>query len=170
MNHLWAPWRMGYVVTADAQEGCIFCTKPREQRDEANGILARARHNYLILNAFPYNSGHLMIVPYAHESDFTRLPSEVVAEMFALAQLAVRGLQQEFHAEAANLGMNVGKAAGAGIKDHVHLHIVPRWSGDTNFMTTTAQTRVVPQSPEETWRQLQPALGHLVEDWLKAEA
>jgi len=160
---------MGYVATADVQEGCIFCTKPREQHDEANGILVRARHNYLILNAFPYNSGHLMIVPYRHESDFAGLPPAVVAEMFALAQLAVRGLQQELHAEGANLGMNVGKAAGAGIKDHLHLHLVPRWSGDTNYMTTTAQTRVVPQSLEETWRQLHEPLQRLVSHWLTTQ-
>ena len=148
---------MSYVSAADGQEGCIFCTKPREDRDEANGLLARACHNYLILNAFPYNSGHLMIVPYAHEADFTRLAPAVCAEMFSLAQLAVVVLQQHFHAEAANLGMNIGKAAGAGIKDHLHLHVVPRWSGDTNFMTAAATTRVVPQSLEATWAALGPA-------------
>lgn len=158
MDHLWAPWRMEYVVTADAQGGCIFCTKPAEQCDEANGILARGRHNYIILNAFPYNSGHLMIVPYAHESDFTCLRGDVAAEMFVMAQLAVSVLQQVLHAEAANLGMNIGKAAGAGIKDHVHLHVVPRWSGDTNFMAVAADTRVVPQSLTSTWACLAPPL------------
>jgi ATP adenylyltransferase len=157
---------MSYVATADAQSGCIFCTKPREDCDGANGILARARHNYLILTAFPYNSGHLMVVPYVHESEFGRLSADVTAEMIALAQVAVLVLQQELHAEAANLGMNIGKAAGAGIKDHVHLHIVPRWPGDTNFMTVAADTRVVPQSLEGTWARLGPPLQAAIEERL----
>ena len=160
---------MSYVTTADGQDGCIFCSKPGAHDDRAHGILARGRHNYLILNAFPYNSGHLMVVPFAHESDFTRLAPEVAAEMFALAQVAVAALQEVFRAEAANLGMNVGKAAGAGIKDHVHLHVVPRWSGDTNFMAVAAETRVVPQSLEETWEQLRPALCRLVQERLGLE-
>ncbi|NPV46489.1 MAG: HIT domain-containing protein [Armatimonadetes bacterium] len=169
MDHLWAPWRMEYVVTADAQDGCIFCTKPGEECDQANGILARGRYNYVILNAFPYNSGHLMIVPYAHERDFTSLAAEVLAEMFVLAQVAVAVLQEVLHAEAANLGMNIGKAAGAGIRDHVHLHVVPRWSGDTNFMAVTAGTRVVPQSLASTWACLAPPMRAAVSARLGTE-
>lgn len=166
MDLIWAPWRMKYVVSADRQEGCVFCLKPQEDRDQANGILLRARFNYLILNAFPYNSGHLMVVPYAHLSDFPRLPEETGREMMSLAQLAVAGLQEQFQAEAANLGMNIGHPAGAGIKDHLHLHVVPRWSGDTNFMATTAETRVCPQSLEETWAALTPTLQRLQrESW-----
>jgi ATP adenylyltransferase len=157
---------MSYVVMADRQEGCIFCLKPQTEQDRENGILLRARRNFLILNAFPYNTGHLMVVPYAHESDFTCLPAETATEMFALAQLAVAGLQEQFDAEAANLGMNLGRPAGAGIRDHVHLHVVPRWTGDTNFMATTAATRVVPQTLEETWEVLSPTLQRLqVERW-----
>jgi len=166
LEHLWAPWRMEYVVTADASGDCIFCAKPGEDCDETNGILARGRHNYVILNAFPYNSGHLMVVPYVHESDFTSLPADVAAEMFTLAQVAVAVLREVLHAEAANLGMNIGKAAGAGIKDHVHLHVVPRWSGDTNFMTVAAETRVVPQSLDRTWACLAAPLQAAIEERL----
>ena len=166
MKHLWAPWRMSYVTEADRQEGCIFCAKGADEQDQECGILARARHNYLVLNAFPYNTGHLMIVPYAHESDFARLPPATGAEMFALAQLAVGALVQVFQAEGANIGMNLGKAAGAGVKDHVHLHVVPRWSGDTNFMMPLAETRVVPQSLRDTWAQLSPVLRGLIEERL----
>jgi len=149
---------MKYVSAADAQDGCVFCTCAQREPDDASGVLARARHNFVILNAFPYNSGHMMVVPYEHQSDFTVLPAETLHEMTALAQVAVAVLQQEFRCEGANLGLNIGKAAGAGIKDHLHLHIVPRWSGDTNFMTTLDDTRVVPQSLADTWARLAPSL------------
>ena len=159
MDHLWAPWRMKYVSNSDApRSGCVFCDCVQDDQDDTHGILARGRHNFLILNAFPYNSGHMMVVPFEHQSEFTALPAETLHEMMALAQVAVKVLQQELRCEGANVGMNIGKAAGAGIKDHLHLHIVPRWSGDTNFMTTLDQTRVVPQDPEETWAHLAPRL------------
>jgi len=153
-------------VTGGNQQGCIFCEKPAEARDEENAILCRCQHNYVILNAFPYNSGHLMVVPYVHLARVTDLPADVANEMFALARLSVAALEEAFRAEAANLGMNVGQAAGAGIRDHLHLHVVPRWSGDTNFMMPMADTRVVPQSLQETWRHLAPVLGEIVEQRL----
>lgn len=127
-----------------------------------SGVLVRAEHNFVVLNAFPYNTGHLMVVPISHESDFTALPVATGHEMMALAQLAVQALRETYHAEGANVGLNIGKPAGAGIQDHLHLHVVPRWSGDANFMTTTAQTRIVPQSLEDTWGQLAPVLQSLV--------
>ncbi len=158
MNHLWAPWRMQYVTTADAQDGCVFCALGQQQPDGGNGLLARAPRNFVVLNAFPYNSGHMMVVPYEHQSDFTALAAAALQEMMRLAQVAVAVLQEEFHCEGANLGLNLGRVAGAGIKDHLHLHIVPRWGGDTNFMTTLDHTRVVPQSLEDTWARLSPCL------------
>jgi ATP adenylyltransferase len=145
---------MSYVVNSDRQSGCVFCTRANEEPDAANGVLARACHNFLILNAFPYNSGHLMVVPYEHQHDFALLPAETVHELVVLTQLAVGVLQEEFRCEGANVGMNIGKAAGAGIKDHIHMHIVPRWSGDTNFMTALDETRVVPESLESSWCRL----------------
>jgi ATP adenylyltransferase len=162
VNHLWAPWRMKYVSNAEAQDGCVFCACTEREADDATGVLAHASHNFVILNAFPYNSGHLMVVPYEHQSDFTALPAETLHEMMALAQVAVAVLQQEFRCEGANVGLNIGKAAGAGIKDHLHLHIVPRWGGDTNFMTTLDDTRVVPQSLEDTWARLAPCLQRAI--------
>ncbi len=153
---------MKYVTTADAQDGCVFCAHAQRERDDAGSVLARARHNFVILNAFPYNSGHMMIVPYEHRSDFAALPPETLQEMMALAQVAVSVLQQELRCEGANLGLNIGKAAGAGIKDHLHLHIVPRWTGDTNFMTTLDATRVVPQSLEDTWARLAPCVQRAI--------
>lgn len=155
---------MQYVTKADDYEGCVFCACQQEGSDEADGVLARAHHNYLILNAFPYSSGHMMVVPYEHQHDLACLSHETLAEMMALARIAVRVLQQEFRAEGANIGMNIGKPAGAGIKDHLHLHIVPRWSGDTNFMTTLAETRVVPQSLPDTWACLAPPVRKAVQE------
>ncbi len=165
MKHLWAPWRMDYVSTADNQTGCVFCACAHDPAaDEARGVLARAHRNFLILNAFPYNSGHLMIVPYEHHGDFVSLAAETLQEMMRLAQIALRVLQQELRCEGANIGLNIGKPAGAGIKDHLHLHIVPRWTGDTNYMTTLGETRVVPQSLHATWTQLAPPMRQALAD------
>jgi len=159
---------MSYVVNSDSQPECVFCARSDEALDATCGVLARARHNFLILNAFPYNSGHLMVVPYEHQHDLTLLPAETLHEMMLLMQLAVGVLQQEFRCEGANVGMNIGKAAGAGIKDHIHLHIVPRWSGDTNFMTVLDETRVVPESLESAWCRLAPPLQRAVAEVLSS--
>lgn len=166
MKQIWAPWRMVYVTQTDKQDGCVFCEMACVEHAADHCVLARAHYNYIILNVYPYNSGHLMVVPYKHESDFTRLPAHTAAEMMALAQLALIALQQEFRCEGANIGLNIGKAAGAGIKDHIHLHVVPRWTGDTNFMTALAETRVVPQSLEAAHQLLAPVLQCLVEEQL----
>ena len=159
---------MKYVVNSDSQCGCVFCVRADEEPSPDNGVLARARHNFLILNAFPYNSGHLLVVPYAHQHDFTCVEPEALHELVVLTQVAVSVLQQVFRCEGANVGMNIGKAAGAGIKDHLHMHIVPRWSGDTNFMTALAETRVVPESLESSWDRLalplQQALAQVLPD------
>jgi ATP adenylyltransferase len=163
LHHLWAPWRMTYVV-GSRPDDCIFCAKAVDNNDAANYILYRARHNYVILNAYPYNSGHLMVVPYQHLADITELPAEALQEMFAIAQGCAQVMKDYLHAEGINLGMNIGQAAGAGIEQHLHLHLVPRWLGDTNYTTTVAGTRIVPQSLEETYRGLQPMVLNVLDD------
>ncbi len=165
MRHLWAPWRMSYVVDSKP-DGCIFCTTAEQDKDRDNHILYRARYNFVILNAYPYNSGHLMVVPYKHVSCITELDIAALREMFLIAQGCVQVMNEYLHAEGLNLGMNIGQAAGAGVEQHLHLHVVPRWNGDTNYMTSTADMRVVPQDLDETYAGLQPVLKEALEEKL----
>ncbi len=152
MDRLWAPWRMGYIAGIDKKdEGCIFCVKPQQDDDRANLILTRGRLCYVILNLYPYNNGHLMVVPYAHTACLEELGDDVTAEMWQLCRTSVSVLREAFHPEGFNIGLNVGRVAGAGIDQHLHLHIVPRWNGDTNFMPVTGQTKVISQSLEEAY-------------------
>ncbi|MGI5819968.1 MAG: HIT family protein [Armatimonadota bacterium] len=157
---MWAPWRIGYV-TGDRPDGCVFCAKIEADDDDTNHVLHRGEHNAILLNTYPYNSGHLMVVPNAHVANLTDLSPEAGCELWALTDLAVRTLKQALQPQGLNIGMNLGQAAGAGIGDHIHMHIVPRWSGDTNYMTTVAQTRVVPQSLEDSYQQLLPVIRKL---------
>ena len=145
MDQLWAPWRISYLNETEPAPGCMFCTKAREDRDEANLIVHRAQHCFVLLNLYPYNSGHVMVVPYVHTGDVTALTSEVALNLFTTAQAAVTALTDALHPAGFNLGMNLGEAAGAGIADHVHLHVVPRWAGDTNFMPVLADAKVMPE-------------------------
>jgi ATP adenylyltransferase len=154
-ERLWAPWRMAYI-TAGKHEGCIFCDKPKEDRDAENLILYRSDAAFVMINAYPYNNGHLMVVPYTHCSDLLDLKEAELAEMMLLSRLCTRVLDQACHPEGYNLGINLGRVAGAGIADHVHIHIVPRWQGDTNFMTAVADTKVLPQSLKDTYHMLHP--------------
>jgi ATP adenylyltransferase len=153
MERLWAPWRLQYV-TQEKPGGCIFCDKPKIGDDRANYILRRGKTAFVILNAFPYNNGHLMVAPFAHISALEELPSETLYEMMDLAQDCIRALKAEFQAEGLNLGFNLGAPAGAGIKDHLHMHLVPRWAGDTNFMPVFADVRVIPQSLDQSFELL----------------
>lgn len=147
VERLWAPWRDAYVSTpAEQTSGCIFCEKPRQERDAENYILLRAEHVYVILNAYPYNNGHMMVVPYEHVGDLTAAAPPMLAEMMALSQRCVRVSRACLRQDGCNLGMNLGRPAGAGVADHIHLHIVPRWTGDTNFMPVLADTRVLSQA------------------------
>lgn len=147
MERLWAPWREAYVSAPQQEtQGCIFCDKPREDRDADNYILLRAHGVFVILNAFPYNNGHMMVVPYAHVGDFDAIAPETLSEMMTVAQRCTRVLRATLRPAAFNLGMNLGRPAGAGVADHLHLHIVPRWAGDTNYMSVVADTRVLSQS------------------------
>ncbi len=160
MERLWAPWRLQYV-TQEKPQGCIFCDKPQENDDRGTYIVHRGERAYVILNAYPYNNGHAMVAPFAHIAEFEELPPETLGEMMGLAQYCVRALKLMFHPDGLNLGFNLGAAAGAGVKDHLHLHLVPRWSGDTNFMPVLADVRVIPQSLDQTYEQLTQAFARL---------
>jgi ATP adenylyltransferase len=153
MDRLWSPWRYSYVSHASADDSCIFCSKAAGD-DEADFVVFRGAHNYILLNLYPYTNGHLMVAPYAHVSDFESLPEETAHEMMALTQLAVQVLKATYRPQGVNLGMNLGECAGAGIAGHLHMHVLPRWFGDANFMTTVAETRVLPEDLGETWRKL----------------
>ena len=159
-ERLWTPWRMAYIRRAGGEDGadhgCIFCDLLREDDDEGNHILARGRHTFVILNAFPYNPGHLMVAPYRHVGDYLELTAEELAETMAFTGTAVRALGEGSGAHGFNLGMNLGTIAGAGIADHLHMHLVPRWGGDTNFMPVIGQTKVLPELLSETWERLRP--------------
>jgi ATP adenylyltransferase len=150
MDTLWAPWRIGYV-TGQKPAGCVFCTKPEQQLDRQNLILFRGTSCFVILNLFPYNNGHLMVVPFEHVAGVEDLSTETIGEMMALTQRSVGVLREKLRPMAFNIGINQGAAAGAGVADHVHLHVVPRWVGDTNFMPVLADTRVMPQSLESSY-------------------
>lgn len=142
-------------------EGCIFCTLPRETKDAENLILHRGRSCFIIMNKYPYNNGHLLIVPNAHVGTFLEVPDETLNEMNALAKRAMRALEKQYAPQGYNVGMNLGEAAGAGVKNHVHLHIVPRWNGDTNFMPVLAETRCLPQHLIKSYDDLHAALGEM---------
>jgi len=160
---MWAPWRMAYVSAENGDEhegpGCIFCDLPAQDDDVRTHILARGEHCFVILNAYPYASGHLMVVPYAHLDRLTDLPTHALIEMMEFARTAQTALDGAMHPHGFNIGMNQGAAAGAGIADHLHLHVVPRWSGDTNFMTTIGDLRVMPQHLDETYAVLRPGFS-----------
>ena len=162
MDNLWAPWRMAYIAPkTPASQECIFCALPAAHRDEENHILYRGEHCFMMLNRYPYNPGHLMIAPYQHVSSIEKLESAALAEFMSQAQLALRGLRQTMQPDGFNLGINDGKVAGAGIADHVHMHVVPRWNGDTNFMPIIADVKVIPESLDNTYRQMKQALDAL---------
>lgn len=161
MEHLWAPWRMQYV-TGEKADCCVLCAAPNAPEETGAYLLYRGEHNYVILNRFPYNSGHLMVVPYEHQHDFTALSAAQLAEMMDIVQGVIEAFRCCLQPEGVNLGMNLGQAAGAGIDDHVHLHLVPRWCGDTNFMSTVGGTRVVPQSLEASAALVGPVLQEIM--------
>jgi ATP adenylyltransferase len=158
MEQLWAPWRMQYISKADQVEGCIFCVFPAEQNDEDRLILHRGERAYVILNAFPYSNGHLMVTPYRHTADLNDLDDAEMLEMMALTRKSVNLLKKAFRPDGFNIGINMGRVAGAGIADHVHIHVVPRWSGDTNFMPVLGDVRVIPESLQAVYRALKQAM------------
>lgn len=153
MKHVWAPWRIEYI-RGSKPKGCILCQKPAEKKDAENYILYRGKLNYVMLNAYPYNPGHLMVVPYRHISSLEEMAEEERHEHFDIVSRCLAALREEFKPEGFNIGVNMGKSAGAGIDDHIHSHVLPRWNGDTNFITTVGDVRVVPEALADTYRKL----------------
>ncbi|HEV2688090.1 MAG TPA: HIT domain-containing protein [Bryobacteraceae bacterium] len=158
MDHLWSPWRYQYVQKAHSASGCIFC-QMAEQHDEKNFLVYRGKSNFIVLNLYPYTTGHLMIVPYTHVDTLAAASEETLQEMILLAQQAQRHLGAIYKPSGFNLGMNLGESAGAGIAGHLHMHLLPRWAGDTSFITTVGETRVLPEELTVTYRKLRAAFG-----------
>jgi ATP adenylyltransferase len=158
---IWAPWRLEYVKDAskDSEEECIFCAKPAQDDDEGNLIVYRGESCFVLLNLFPYTNGHLMIAPYDHLARLQDLGQDTVAEMMALARRAMDRLEEVYDPHGYNVGFNQGRVAGAGFEHHIHMHVVPRWGGDTNFMPVIADTRVMPQSLEDSYEALRGGFG-----------
>jgi ATP adenylyltransferase len=159
MEKLFSPWRLRYITSVhDRGRGCVFCRAARSRRDRENLVLVRGRDNFIILNKYPYNNGHLMIVPFAHVPTLTGASPEALAEMMGLAVVCEVALRTAYRPTGINFGMNLGRSAGAGIDRHLHLHVVPRWDGDTNFMSVVHGTRVLPESLQKTYQRLRPLL------------
>jgi ATP adenylyltransferase len=154
MDHLWSPWRYQYVTTAGQAQDCIFCTLPAENRDPENYIVYRGRLNFVILNRYPYTSGHLMVVPYEHAPLLAEVAEETLMEMILLARRAETHVRRNYSPDGLNMGINIGRAAGAGVAGHIHMHVLPRWVADANFMTSVGETRVLPEDLSVTYEKL----------------
>lgn len=188
MDHLWTPWRFAYITSADGAPrpgvpsrlkawpgdlGCVFCNliasidyaiesgMARDEAEAAGGLVLRGAHCFVCLNAFPYTSGHVMVMPYAHLDRLAKLPADAAHELMDLSQATERALEALYKPHGFNFGLNLGQAAGAGVAGHLHMHAMPRWIGDTNFMTTVAETRVIPEDLETTWRRLRDTFAKL---------
>jgi len=159
MEHLWAPWRMSYVSSGDAPSGCVFCTAFSGGDDRQTLIVRRGALAFLILNAYPYASGHLMAAIVRHGAGLAEATSAELAEVMQLVQSAVRALRSVYHVDGVNVGVNEGRVAGAGVPDHLHVHVVPRWAGDTSFMAAIAETKVLPETLTTTYDRLAAALA-----------
>jgi ATP adenylyltransferase len=160
MDYLWTPWRYRYIASGGGKDDeCIFCAAAEGRDDAQSLIVLRAPKNFVILNRYPYTSGHVMVVPYAHRATLAESEPEALAEMMALAQRIEQALESLYHPNGYNVGMNIGRAAGAGIPGHLHLHVLPRWIGDTNFMTAIGETRVQPEELATTYERLRGALS-----------
>ncbi|MBE0480712.1 MAG: HIT domain-containing protein [Dehalococcoidia bacterium] len=153
MKRIWAPWRVEYI-RGSKEKACIFCQKPREDDDTSNYVLFRGKSNLVMLNKYPYNPGHLMVAPYKHISSLDGLGQEELFEHFDLVRKSVRVLTEVYKPAGFNIGINMGKVAGAGVEDHIHTHIVPRWNGDTNFITVVSDVRVIPEALAATYENL----------------
>jgi ATP adenylyltransferase len=160
MKYLWAPWRMDYIL-GEKKRGCFFCKKLKEKKDRKNLILYQGEYVFVVMNKYPYNNGHLMIVPKRHYLDLEQLDNKEFEELFTLLRASIKVLKACFHPHGFNIGINIGKVGGAG-EEHLHLHIVPRWAGDTNFMPVIGETKIVPEYLEKTYRRLHSAFGDLL--------
>lgn len=161
MQHLWTPWRLAYVSGEERLEGCLFCRAGAGDSGPGELVLHRGELCYVIINKYPYNNGHLMVAPGRHVADLGECTTEELAELMSLARSCERILREAYGPQGFNYGMNLGAAAGAGVVDHLHLHVVPRWTGDANFLTATNETRVVPEDPASTLARLRPAFDAL---------
>ena len=159
MDYLWTPWRYQYVTKADDAGVCVFCVAAQSSDDTQTLVVHRGAHNFVILNRYPYCSGHVLVVPYRHVATLEELPDEALVELIRLGRDCEKHLRTAYRPDGLNLGINLGKSAGAGIAGHLHLHVLPRWTGDTNFMTVVGETRVVPESLEITFEKLRTAFG-----------
>ncbi|HTD45408.1 MAG TPA: HIT domain-containing protein [Bryobacteraceae bacterium] len=164
MDYLWSPWRYSYVSSASPagstsnQDACLFCRVASESDDAANYVVLRAEWSFILLNRYPYTTGHLMIAPYAHVATLEETKADTLAEIMRLAQRAEKALRAVYRPSGLNLGFNIGESAGAGIAGHIHMHALPRWAGDTSFITTIGETRVLPEALETTYEKLSEAL------------
>lgn len=154
VDYLWSPWRYEYITNVDNQPGCVFCRLIEANEDETNLIFYRGSWNFLILNLYPYSSGHSMVVPYEHEASLAVLHQRTTSEMMDLTKKLQQVLESEYKPQGMNIGLNLGKCAGAGVQDHVHMHLVPRWFGDANFMSVIGETRVLPEDLSGTYQRL----------------
>lgn len=159
MDYLWTPWRYQYITQAGGAEECIFCVAATGPDQRSRLVVHRGAACYVILNRYPYTNGHVMVVPYDHIPSVEALPEAAAIEMMLLARRTEGILRAVYRPEGLNMGINIGKCAGAGVAGHVHLHILPRWTGDSNFMTTTGETRVLPEDLDSTWTRLSDAFG-----------
>jgi len=152
-DYLYSPWRINYILS-EKEKGCIFCIKPEQSDDAKNGILYRSKHCFVILNLYPYNNGHVMVVPYRHVASLYELSSEEINNLFSIVRITEKVLKDCYQCQGLNIGINEGNAAGAGIAEHIHVHLVPRWIGDVNFMTVVGGKRVIPEAFEVTYGKL----------------
>jgi len=153
MTHLWTPWRMGFIL-GEKPPRCIFCQKSTENRDRENLILYRGKHNYIIMNLYPYTNGHLMVIPYVHTPTMEVLSPEIIQEMMLLVNRCLCAARKAMAPQGFNVGANIGKVAGAGIDEHFHMHVVPRWQGDNNFMPVVADTKLIPELLTQCYERL----------------
>jgi ATP adenylyltransferase len=162
MDYLWTPWRYAYVTAGSKTSGCIFCDLPQAHDDANTHIVYRGTHCYIVLNAYPYTPGHVMVVPFAHLDELQKVPVEAAHEMMDLSQKMERVLRQLYAPDGVNLGMNIGRAAGAGVVGHVHMHVLPRWVADANFVSVVGETRILPESLDVTYDRIKGALQSAV--------
>ncbi len=161
MDRIWATWRMAYISGEKKKyDGCIFCDFPKAGNDEEYKILYKGKFAYIIMNAFPYSNGHLMVIPYKHTNDFTSLSTEEATEIMELGQLAIKALKKAYNPDGFNVGWNLGEVAGAGIAQHIHMHVVPRWNGDTNFMPVIGDVRVIPEDLAVGYKKIKEAIDN----------
>ncbi|HLH43023.1 MAG TPA: HIT domain-containing protein [Bryobacteraceae bacterium] len=159
MDHLWSPWRYRYVSAGAAKDVCLFCEKAAASNDRENYIVLRAEYNLVLLNLYPYTSGHVMIAPFAHVATLEEADAATLNEMTRLTARCEAVLRRLYKPDGINLGMNIGACAGAGVAGHIHMHVLPRWCGDASFITTVSETRVLPEELSVTWQRLKTALA-----------